>query len=180
MGWQLSDLKTAASLQANSHRQQGFTLIELMIAVAILGVLVGVALPSYSAYTKRARVPAALEGLNAYFTRMEQRFQDVGNYGTSPTCGLALPANTPGFSFSCTTTGQTFTLTATGSGNMAGYTPVFGDEVRFVLLDGKEIGPNTLLRWYVLHVLFPPFVIVIFMAIHFWRVRKDGGIAGPL
>ena len=43
-----------------------------------------------------------------------------------------------------------------------------------------EIGTDTLLRWYVLHVLFFPFVIVIFMAIHFWRVRKDGGISGPL
>jgi quinol-cytochrome oxidoreductase complex cytochrome b subunit len=64
--------------------------------------------------------------------------------------------------------------------NMMGYTPVFGSEVRYVLLGGKEIGSETLLRWYVLHVLFLPFVIVIFMAIHFWRVRKDGGISGPL
>ncbi len=53
-------------------------------------------------------------------------------------------------------------------------------EVRFVLLGGKEIGPKTLLRGYVVHVLFLPFVIVIFMAIHFWRVRKDGGISGPI
>jgi len=52
--------------------------------------------------------------------------------------------------------------------------------VRFVLLGGAEIGPETLLRWYVLHVLFFPFITVIFMAIHFWRVRKDGGISGPL
>jgi quinol-cytochrome oxidoreductase complex cytochrome b subunit len=64
--------------------------------------------------------------------------------------------------------------------NMMGYTPVFGPEVRFVLLGGKEISGETLLRWYVLHVLLLPFVIVIFMAIHFWRVRKDGGISGPL
>src|SRR5215204_6769552 len=64
--------------------------------------------------------------------------------------------------------------------NMMGYTPVFGDQVRFVLLGGVEIGSDTLLRWYVLHVLMLPFVIVIFMAIHFWRVRKDGGISGPL
>ena len=64
--------------------------------------------------------------------------------------------------------------------NMMGYTPVFGNEVRFVLLGGSEIGTDTLLRWYVLHVLMLPFVIVIFMAIHFWRVRKDGGISGPL
>jgi quinol-cytochrome oxidoreductase complex cytochrome b subunit len=64
--------------------------------------------------------------------------------------------------------------------NMAGYTPVFGNQVRFVLLGGNDIGANTLIRWYVLHVLMLPFVIVIFMAIHFWRVRKDGGISGPL
>jgi quinol-cytochrome oxidoreductase complex cytochrome b subunit len=64
--------------------------------------------------------------------------------------------------------------------NMMGYTPVFGTQVKFVLLGGQEIGTDTLLRWYVLHVLMLPFVIVIFMAIHFWRVRKDGGLSGPL
>ena len=51
---------------------------------------------------------------------------------------------------------------------------------QFVLLGGTEISSATLLRWYVLHVLMFPFVIVIFMAVHFWRVRKDGGISGPL
>ena len=64
--------------------------------------------------------------------------------------------------------------------NMIGYTPVFGQQVKFVLLGGVEIGTDTLLRWYVLHVLLFPFVTVIFMAIHFWRVRKDGGVSGPL
>ena len=96
--------------------------------------------------------------------------------------GMGLLAVTLGMSF----TGyllpwdQLALWAVTVGGNMAGYTPVFGEEVRFVLLDGKEIGPNTLLRWYVLHVLFLPFVIVIFMAVHFWRVRKDGGVSGPL
>jgi len=64
--------------------------------------------------------------------------------------------------------------------NMIGFTPVFGPQVKFILLGSKEIGPNTLLRWYTLHVLMFPFVLVIFLAIHFWRVRKDGGISGPL
>src|SRR5437016_3159143 len=64
--------------------------------------------------------------------------------------------------------------------NMMGYTPVFGGQVKFVLLGSKEISGETLLRRYVLHVLLLPFVIVIFMAVHFWRVRKDGGISGPL
>ncbi len=64
--------------------------------------------------------------------------------------------------------------------NMANYTPVIGDQVSFALVGGVQITPDTLLRWYVLHVLFLPFIIVIFMAVHFWRVRKDGGISGPL
>jgi quinol-cytochrome oxidoreductase complex cytochrome b subunit len=64
--------------------------------------------------------------------------------------------------------------------NMMGYTPVFGSSIKYVLLGSQQIGDQTLLRWYVLHVLLLPFVIVIFMAVHFWRVRKDGGISGPL
>jgi quinol-cytochrome oxidoreductase complex cytochrome b subunit len=58
--------------------------------------------------------------------------------------------------------------------------PVIGDQVQFALLGGPVIGPETLLRWYTLHVLFLPFIIVIFISIHFWRVRKDGGISGPM
>lgn len=68
----------------------------------------------------------------------------------------------------------------TVGGNMASYTPVFGAQIKFGLFAGLEATTATLLRFYVLHVLFFPFIIVIFMAIHFWRVRKDGGISGPL
>jgi quinol-cytochrome oxidoreductase complex cytochrome b subunit len=64
--------------------------------------------------------------------------------------------------------------------NMAGFSPVIGNQVKFALLAGVEVSAATLLRFYVLHVLAFPFIIVIFMAVHFWRVRKDGGISGPL
>ena len=64
--------------------------------------------------------------------------------------------------------------------NMASFVPVFGQQVSFALLGAVEVTSDTLLRWYVLHVIFLPFIIVIFMAVHFWRVRKDGGISGPL
>ena len=64
--------------------------------------------------------------------------------------------------------------------NMARYTPVFGNQVSFALIGGVQITPDTLLRWYTLHVLFLPFIITVFLAVHFWRVRKDGGISGPL
>jgi quinol-cytochrome oxidoreductase complex cytochrome b subunit len=53
------------------------------------------------------------------------------------------------------------------------------NDVRFVLLGGTQVGPPTLLRFYVLHCIFLPLVASIFLVVHFWRVRKDGGISGP-
>ncbi len=55
-----------------------------------------------------------------------------------------------------------------------------GSDVRFALLGGRFVGEGTLLRFYVLHCLAVPFLAVVLMAVHFWRVRKDGGISGPL
>ena len=64
--------------------------------------------------------------------------------------------------------------------SLGGYVPLIAKQAQFLLLGGVNVGPNTLLRWYVLHVLALPFVLVIFLAVHFWRIRKDGGISGPL
>lgn len=55
-----------------------------------------------------------------------------------------------------------------------------GDDARFGLLAGTAVGPAALLRFYVLHCVFIPTVATILIAVHFWRVRKDGGISGPL
>lgn len=101
--------------------QRGFTLIEVMIVVAIVAILAKVAVPSYQQYLQRSKVPVALDGLSAYATRMEQRFQDVGSYG-SPDCAVALPT-VANFTVTCTSAsaGQAFTATATGSGTLAGY-----------------------------------------------------------
>ena len=114
--------------------------------------------------------------------------------GCSITVRTSLPASSTGSSGWCFSS-LTLLLSFTGyllpwdqlalwavtvGTNMGGYTPVFGDQVSFVLLGGLQVGAPTLLRFYVLHVLALPFLIVIFMAVHFWRVRKDGGISGPL
>jgi quinol-cytochrome oxidoreductase complex cytochrome b subunit len=64
--------------------------------------------------------------------------------------------------------------------SLAGYSPFIAKQMNFLLLGGVVVGPETLLRWYVLHVLALPFVLVLFLAVHFWRIRKDGGISGPL
>jgi len=55
-----------------------------------------------------------------------------------------------------------------------------GSDVRFALLGGRFVGAGALLRFYVLHCVGLPLVVAVLMAVHFWRVRKDGGISGPL
>ena len=64
--------------------------------------------------------------------------------------------------------------------NMAGYTPLVGVPIQNLIFGGLEVGQNTLLRFYVLHIMALPLVMAIFLAVHFWRIRKDGGISGPL
>ncbi len=67
--------------------------------------------------------------------------------------------------------------------NMAGATPpseYVGKYVRFALLGGYEVGQSTLIRWYTLHVIALPLTAILMMAVHFWRVRKDGGISTPV
>jgi quinol-cytochrome oxidoreductase complex cytochrome b subunit len=63
---------------------------------------------------------------------------------------------------------------------IGGSTPYFGDEVQQVLFGGFEIGQNALIRFYTLHVLGLPLLSAILMAVHFWRIRRDGGLARPL
>jgi quinol-cytochrome oxidoreductase complex cytochrome b subunit len=77
--------------------------------------------------------------------------------------------------------------------NMARATPLLGHEgpfgpelgmtpyndVRFALLGGSIVDANALLRAYIWHCLAIPIIASLFMGVHFWRVRKDGGISGP-
>jgi quinol-cytochrome oxidoreductase complex cytochrome b subunit len=55
-----------------------------------------------------------------------------------------------------------------------------GSDARFVLLGGRTVGGGALVRFYVLHCVAIPFVAACLIAVHFWRVRKDGGISGPV
>ena len=55
-----------------------------------------------------------------------------------------------------------------------------GNDARFALLGARSVGEATLLRFYVLHCVGLPLVAGVLMAVHFWRIRKDGGISGPM
>ncbi|MBI2837761.1 MAG: cytochrome b N-terminal domain-containing protein [Acidobacteria bacterium] len=63
--------------------------------------------------------------------------------------------------------------------SIAGYAPVVGQDVRFLLLGDHAVGQEALLRFYVLHVVVLPVVITLLVTIHFWRIRKDGGLSRP-
>src|ERR1700726_177068 len=55
-----------------------------------------------------------------------------------------------------------------------------GSDARFLLLGGRFVSGDTLLRFYVLHCVAIPLAVGLLIAVHFWRVRKDGGISGPM
>lgn len=60
--------------------------------------------------------------------------------------------------------------------NIAQAVPVVGGKVRFLLLGGHTVNANALLRFYVLHCVILPLAAVTLVSIHFWRIRKDGGL----
>jgi quinol-cytochrome oxidoreductase complex cytochrome b subunit len=64
--------------------------------------------------------------------------------------------------------------------NFGAYFPLINTPSKLLLLGGLEVGQNTLLRFYVLHIMVFPLLAAVFLAVHFWRIRKDGGISGPL
>ncbi|MDM0075146.1 type IV pilin protein [Variovorax sp. J2P1-59] len=110
-------------------RSEGFTLIEVMITVAIIGILAAVAYPSYTDYVRRGQVVEATNALATMRANMERHFQDNRTYDTVGTftspCEVDASARTFGnFVISCTDAGApsatAYVLTATGSGPVSG------------------------------------------------------------
>ncbi len=58
--------------------------------------------------------------------------------------------------------------------NIAGYVPLLGGHVRSLMLGGSDVTGDALLRFYVLHIYLLPALLIVGVAIHIWRVRKDG------
>ena len=100
--------------------QTGFTLIELMIVVAVIGILTAIAMPAYSNYVIRGKVPDATSNLANKKVLMEQNYQDNRTYVGGAACNNDTTSS-PYFTFACATTATTFTITATGVSSMAGF-----------------------------------------------------------
>lgn len=102
---------------------QGFTLIELMIVVAIIGILAAIAIPAYGDYVRRGQMVEVTNQLTDMRTRLEQFYLDNRNYGTGTTCGnngsqvvSFAPTDARFFNYVCTAanSAQTYVITATG------------------------------------------------------------------
>lgn len=99
----------------------GFTLIEVMIVVAIIGILAAIALPAYGEYVLRGKIAEATSTMSSLRIKMEQYYQDNRNYGTvssaCPTTAVpTTPPDTKYFTYTCAVgaTNQTYTITVAG------------------------------------------------------------------
>ena len=113
-------------------RVAGFTLMEVMITVAIIGILAAVALPNYFDYVTRSKIVEAKTNLADMRTRLEQYFLDNRSYpaacvapapGPAPATKIYLPASSKFFDVTCALTATTYTVTASGNatGGMTGF-----------------------------------------------------------
>lgn len=107
-------------------KKDGFTLIEVMIVVAIIAILGAIAYPSYVAYMQRGMISEAIGNLAEMRVRQERYFQDNRSYvSAGVTCNTDLAALTTGleqryFALGCAGTANTFTAWASGTGAVNG------------------------------------------------------------
>ena len=142
------------------HSQKGFTLIELMIVVAIIGILAAIAVPAYQDYTIRSRVSEGASLAGATKTAIDVSFSETGSLSAVPTTpaslGLALPASYQGKYVASVTVAPGGLITVllkgigelgTASGTNFSYSPISrGGNLEWNILDNASLPTKYLPR----------------------------------
>ena len=110
----LRPVKNLSSQSTSSKKQAGFTLIEVIIVIAILAILSAIVSPMYSSYIQRSKISEALATLGNLSTKMEKNYLDFRKYTNNETCAVNSPS-TDNFNYACISSGQNYTWTATSS-----------------------------------------------------------------
>jgi type IV pilus assembly protein PilE len=94
---------------------KGFTLIEILVTVAIVGIITAIALPAYKDYVTRSKLVEAYSMLAGQRVKMEQYYQDLRTYLGACVAGTVAPPIVAGnFTYACALADQSYTITATG------------------------------------------------------------------
>lgn len=129
------------TLDTLTAKNSGFSLIELMVVVAIVGILTSIALPAYNDHVRRARAADALAQLSSYASRLEQFYLDNRTYGAGA-CGVAATNyRAEKYNIACAVEdgGQGFLLTASAQVNNEGtYTLDEGGSRRTTVFKGAS------------------------------------------
>ncbi len=126
----MQHIKHVNALAAKPKSQSGFTVIELMVAVAVVAILAAVALPAYTSYIKKSRATSAGADLAALALNMENRYQLQLSYpvyaantaATNAIFSAWSPTQGSDFNYTMESTASSYKLTATGKSGSAGCT----------------------------------------------------------
>lgn len=132
------------------HTRKAFTLIELMIVLAIIAIITTFALPAYQDHIRNSRLPDAFNELNSQQYILENAYSDSGSYGTLCTSMVTATASSSAgkyFTFTCAINPDliNYTLTATGISGKAldGYSySLSSDGTRTTLAHPKGLPPS--------------------------------------
>jgi type IV pilus assembly protein PilE len=114
------------NMNSQMNKSRGFTLIELMIVVAIVGIIAAVAVPNYIDYVRRARISDMTSAMSDFKLKVEQRYMDSRTYDNAY-CGIPAVVMAPAsdnHTVDCLAGGgsnQTYIVTGTGKDSIAGF-----------------------------------------------------------
>jgi len=115
------------------NRQHGFTLVEILVSIGIVGILAGVAIPNYMSFTKNRDISGALASLMNATTQMEKEFIDRNNYSCD-----AMQVASKNYVFSCSLNNG-YLITASSSDNNYVYTINQNGTRKTLKFDGNTI-----------------------------------------